>query len=508
METYGARGRSRVGLAVAALVVDPVVLIALFALISPYYSTQLWWFLRSGWALLLPIAIIVVLVAAAFMAESCLFGAAAGVVLVLSVWWWITYSYHQDQVYAASVQVTATPTSEFGVRVPFEVSDAQVSSNLGDTQGDVQPSMYVPEDASFSTLVEQRGWFSGYSTLLRQQISADTGRNSPAKCGFDESRADARIGGWLSGNLGRLINEQRRWVNWDNGDAYGYCAPDGTPIVVVPLMRQVGVFVVTDEAAGVALYNGRTGQLDIRDNAAGIPGPTYPLSLAATQRESTPALGSLTDYFFGRVGWELPDEEDSINSSNISEYVLADPQHRPVYVTPETVRGKATAISAVTVMSGTFTKPGLAPIVVHRLDVPGHPVWLSPTAITQRVRAEFSDVFAVNRNADIFELAPTGPDTWVVTLGSPQNMLYRVTGRGDLTQPTCLFTLSGQQIRCGRVDDVGVATGGGQLSGGAATATPPVQADSDLARLNEQQLVDLNRRVADELARRSTAGGP
>jgi hypothetical protein len=91
-------------------------------------------------------------------------------------------------------------------------------------------------------------------------------------------------------------------------------------------------------------------------------------------------------------------------------------------------------------------------------------------------------------------------------------MLYRATGRGDLSQRPCLIALDGRQLRCGPTGNIGVATGGvpNVPAGTPVPAAPGVPADSDLTGLSPDQLVDLQRRAVEELARRlvvARAGG-
>jgi len=502
------------------------VLTALFVLVAPYYSTQVWWLLRSALFWIIPILIVARLAFAAVAAANSGNSSAAGGLSLLAIGgllgaigWFFAYNYNQDRVYAESIQVTTDPLPALAPRVPFSISAVQVRSNLGEVPGDVADTAYVPAAGSapgeFTTLVERRGYFSGYETLLSQQITEE-GRNTPETCDFSPA-AQRRLGGPLTHNLGRMINSERRFVSWEDSDAYGVCiqAPDGTasPKVVVPLLEQEGALVVTEAPAGVAVYDGRTGDLEIRPDARGLPGPSYPISLAAVQRESTHAMDGFWSYLTRRAGWELAAEADSVNTDNASEFVLAtdvegdvggagaDPA-RILYVTPQTGRGAATAISAFTVADARLSGPGLAPLVVHRLGS-GDPVWLSPTAITDRIRATFGDVFAAQRDAGIYELAPLSGEEWVATIGTPQNMLYRVRGVGDLSEDPCLDALDGSRIRCGAAAGVGSAGPGlavGPSSPGAAVA--PAPAGSDLPALSDEQLLDLARRAQDELARR------
>lgn len=483
-------------------------LTGLLILIAPYYGTQLWWEARAAlfWSVPLYLVIVAAIAGAAALDDGDdAIGVGLWALAVLgvigSIGWWVAHSYQTDRAYAASIVVTDDPLPALKTRTPYNVSAAQVRANLGDIPGDIQDTSYVPDLESFTTAVERRGAFTGYQTLLTQRIGADA-RNTPSRCDFAPT-ADRRLGGIFGHSLERLINTTQRGVNWSYSDAYGFCR-DGIPHIVIPLKQQDGVLLVVERPAGVALYNGASGALTIHATADGIPGPSYPLTLAADQRESSVALGDFWDWVADRVGYELPDETDAINSDNSAEFVLATTGGGQVFATPLTGRGSATAISAVSTLDAHAAAGEWAPLRIHRMQ----PVWLSPTAITDRVRADFGDVFAVNRTADIFELVPTDGDRWTATIGTPQNLLYRVTGVGDLSLPPCLLTLAGDVVRCGSATSSaapGVAIGAGPAGPGVA----PAPASSDLDGLTDEQLVDLiaraNREAADRL--REGSGG-
>ncbi|MEV7225604.1 hypothetical protein AB0M79_01090 [Polymorphospora sp. NPDC051019] len=213
-------------------------------------------------------------------------------------------------------------------------------------------------------------------------------------------------------------------------------------------------------------------------------------------------MGSFADWFLGRVGWRVPD--DHANAGNDSEFTLATvADRRPVYVTPMTGRGSATAISVVSVVPARHSGPGLAPVTVHRLD----PVWVSPGAIVDRIKADYQDI-PNWVNINVYEVVPTGGDGWAATLGTGQNILYRASGSGDLSgeRATCLQRADGSEIRCGSAADRdGRGPGGAYGDAGAPGGGVP---SGDLGGLTDAELADLHRRVADEVACRLAATCP
>lgn len=492
------------GIGCLIVLVAALVLFGLSILIAPYYTTQFWWVIRESlfiWIPLMTVAVLVFITAMAFD-DNPTAGVGAGLLTAAGfigmIMFWCAHGYLEDQTYTPSIQVTTRPVSGLAVRSPFNVAEKQASADLGDTVGDIQTTMYLPDQRRFTTLIDQKGAISGYGTLLTQDIG-DTGRNRHELCGFSPS-ASRRFGGLFSSSLARYINEHERFVNWDDGDIYGYC-DHGHPIVVTPLKQQSGVFVVTERPAGLALYHGDTGELEIVTDPARIariPGPTYPLSLAAYQREATQAMSGFWNYFWDRSGWELPNDLNEINSDNIGEYVLADTTGAPMYVTLLTPRGGNTSVAAISTTPARLNTVGeLSPLTVHRTH------WLSPQAIEQRIRANFGPVFTAQPGATIAELAPVSETDWVATIGLPQNMLYRVKGRGDLSTDLCLYGLDGRQIQCGPMTNIngyGPGAAIGQSQGTPVQGTP---ASSDLHVLSTPQLLDLINRANGELASRA-----
>ncbi|GHB51493.1 hypothetical protein GCM10010347_21620 [Streptomyces cirratus] len=427
--------------------------------------------------------------------------------LGLAVWWLAYGAYLQDRAYMQDVRIVSEPVPELSPRAPYLVGKAQAGPHLGDVTGEISDVTYLPDADRFATLVERRGWLAGYEVGLVQEIPLGGNSRNQERCSFDVERADARIDGWFGHNLGRMISAQKRWVRFEASDAYVTCSGD-TPIVVVPLKRQTGVLVVTERPAGAALYDGRTGKVTITDDTASVPGPSYPLSLASRQREGTAAVGSFTDWWFERSGWDA--SEDGANEGNESEFTLRyrGASGNSAYVTPLTPQGEASSVVAVSTVPTRHQGGGLAPMTVHRLT----PTWSSPKALVELVKAEYRDVCCYNEDR-VFEVVPTGGSTWTATIGSEQNVRYRVEGRGQVAgrEATCLKTADGALIRCGFA-----APGSAEEAelkrreqekqkpkDEGATAPGAV----DLNAYTPEQLAELQKRLSDEVVRRLKNGG-
>ncbi|MFJ9645516.1 hypothetical protein [Streptomyces sp. NPDC101206] len=496
-------------------------LVVLAPLYAPYFSTIMVWELRKAFAWLAPaVAAVAALALLPWLVSlvrrdnrgvpagegvktlGCL-GVIAG--LALGVVWLVYGSYLQDRAYMAGTRIVTEAVPDLAARSPYVVGKAQAAPHLGDVTGEIADITYLPDADRFATLVERRGWLTGYEVGLVQEVPLGGGGRSQQRCTFDVDVADARIGGWFGHNLGRKISAQKRWVRFEASDAYVTCSGDA-PVVVVPLKRQTGLLTVTERPAGVALYDGRTGKLTLTTDTADVPGSSYPKSLAARQRESTAAVGSFADWWFERSGWDA--SEDGANEGNESEFTLRyrDGSGRSAYVTPLTPQGEASSVVAVSMVPTRHRGGGLAPLTVHRLN----PTWSSPKSIVALVKAEYRDVCCYNDD-QVFEVVPTGGATWTATIGSEQNIRYRVEGRGQVggREVSCLKAADGSLIRCAYAAPGSPEEQELTRREDAKPKQPESNAPPDVGDLKgytPEQLAELNRRVNEEVNRRLKGG--
>lgn len=180
-------------------------------------------------------------------------------------------------------------------------------------------------------------------------------------------------------------------------------------------------------------------------------------------------------------------------------------------MTPLTPQGEASSVVAVSTVPTSHQGSGLAPMTVHRLD----PTWSSPQALVALIKAEYRDVCCYNDD-QVFEVVPTGGSTWTATVGSAQNIRYRVEGRGQVggREATCLKAADGTLIKCAyaapgspeeqelrrREEEKKKQEQAGPAPGGAKDP-------GDLTAYTPEQLADLQRRVSDEVVRRLKGGG-
>ncbi|MEU6057480.1 hypothetical protein [Streptomyces sp. NPDC047097] len=507
-----------------------VVLVGLVLWYASYYTTIVVWEVRKLLPWLAVPLVATGLVALPWLTRQLRDGSSSGgsdaaaafgclgvvVGLGVAVGWFVYGDYLQDREYLEGMRVVAEPVPGMAARAPYLAGKAQAAPHLGDVTGEIADTTYLPDSDRFATLVERPGWLTGYEVGLVQEVPLGGKSRTQQRCRFDVDTADARIGGWFTHNLGRKISAERRWARFEADDAYVYCEGE-KPILVVPLKRQTGLLVVTERPAGVALYDGRSGKLTVTDDTASVPGPTYPLSLAARQREATEAVGSFGDWWFERSGWD--ESEDGANEGNEADFTLRrrDDPDRSAYVTPLTPQGEASSVVAVSTVPTRHRGGSLAPLTVHRLD----PTWSSPDALVALIKTEYRDVCCYNGDA-VFEVVPTGGSTWTATLGNAQNIRYRVEGRGQAggREATCLKTAEGALIRCAhavpgspeekelkrRAAEEAKKKEQGQPGTGTGGPGAKPGEIGDLGDYSAEQLAELHRRVSEEVTRRLKKG--
>ena len=482
-------------------------------------------------------------------------------VTVLAVGMWIyqgvVHGYQVRKAILSSVQVTDDTAPTFKERAAFDVANAQAQGNLGDVVGEIVDVTYAPDKDTYGALVERPGFFTGYAAVETQTVRK-TGQATADICKFDTSKATARLGGVFGSNLERQIAHVRSGLIVTASDAYGVCVEGNTPMVVVPLKNHRGWFPAIEVPAGVATYNGLTGEVRVYDDVkvGDLPGPVFPISLAQDLRESTAAtprsnlvapaklggmtvqapvprfsavsragarrggvcptrrapprrastaaMGSFWDYKKSRSGYtDTSRDEKDPNADNRSEFSLATTDGVPAYVSPLTSRRGSTSITAIgVVQGGSVTKGTFNQLVVHKLD----PVRKANSAVADKLRTDYADLPGWSNGLRIFEIAPVSSTEWVASLGREQNVSYRVRIKADGT--SCLENADGTKIRCGGVSDIaGNGPGVAMAPNGTTVAGSPVAvpADGQLSKLSDADLAKLQQQLANEVARRLTA---
>lgn len=347
----------------------------------------------------------------------------------------VLFTYGYDRAYAEKATVVqGTPT--YAERAPFVLAEEIASRDMQNVVGDRDEVNYLPDHGDqgmYTALVDRRGFAQGYSAAL-SMTPAIIGTTPPSShCEFAEDQRLRADGGWPMNNLKRAIRgETGPLLRLNSRDVYGYCDGD-VPMVVWPVTKMTGWLPTIDVPAGVVTYNGHTGEIVHHEQAPeDLPGPSYPLSVAERQRSTTSAMGSLTDRWFNRVGYEdTRGDADDPNGDNATDMVMLDTDGRVRYVTPATPRGASQSIVALMSVDGRAVSGGLSPLVIHQIENPR----VANSTIDGRLRSEHADLPWAS-GMRVFEVAP-GPeaDTWVASIGQRQEVTLRadVAADGQIT---------------------------------------------------------------------------
>ena len=470
--------------------IGTVIVLALLAGITagawfllPNLIHDLWAFFRATWVVVIPALIAGVLAAVLLTRENgfgFLLGGAAVVWLIAGG---IGLNYMQGHKLSESVVVTDKSPNDvsFRERAPFDVAVATSKRTLGDTTGDatgtVKALPSAGDNGEYTTSVIRRGMFKGYEStqVLTPPLFGGSSSKDVRFCEFDPT-AELRFGGaGFNNNLDRAIGLRvPLGTNADKDDAFVVCDGD-TPKLYAPLTKQKGFAVTTRVPAGVAVYNGKTGDLKIEENYSGNL-PVYPASIATAQRESSKDSGSFFDSLFGRAGFEDTGKDgDDPNGENRAEFGLSTADGKKhQYVTPLNSRGSSSSIIALGVGDGSTVKNGeLNTFNVYKYpkDAPRQANSAVAASITGEVLGGYKA-----QGLTVFEIAPAADGKWVASIGKSQSILYRAV-----------------------IDEAGVITLTDETKSDGESAE--VDAGKPLDQMSPEELKRLGERVLDELVK-------
>lgn len=470
--------------------------------VYPAFLNGIWSGFRASWIVIVPVAIMIII---ALVFGSADHGGVAFCTGMLAASWAIfggvSLHYWQLQgVYEASVirSEVAPGELDFRERAPYDVAAATSKRTLGETTGDVTGKVRaIPaagETGQYTTSVVRRGLFQGYESTqtLTPPLYGTAGAEDVTFCEFDP-RAKLRFGGvWPVNNIKTAIYHRTPLGTHANqDDAFAVCA-DGVPYIYAPLTRQEGFTFTKRVPAGVAIYNGQTGDLRIESQYEGEL-PVYPQSITTEQRKSTVASGSLADYWFKRVGWEDTGKDgNDPNGANRAEFGLSDVEgKRQFYVTPLNPRGSSSSIVALGVGEASKMQSGkLNEYTVH--SYPKGKTRQANSAVADSITGGVLQGYQA-AGLTVFEVVPAEGGAWSATIGKKQSILYRATIAVDGT--IMLHDANGDQIG-GKVT---VAEDGDiERESDEAPVTP-----GSIAHLSDAELRSLATQIIDELTQRA-----
>ncbi|GAA3602356.1 hypothetical protein GCM10022223_17670 [Kineosporia mesophila] len=393
-----------------------------------------------------------------------------------------------------SITVTEGAQPAYAWRTPWAVAASAVTSRAGSVVGTFEEdaTTFLPATGGYVTPVRAKGWVKGFDQVV-VQTPGENGENTVKVCNFDAQVPVAR--GWFQYNLRRALSFVGGDLMADPDDVWVYCEGSKARLVV-PVTRYTGFPEQHEVPAGVVVFEGDSAVLDQDVTAGELPGPVYPMSLAAKQREASHAENGFMDRLFRRSGYETVGKAgEGPDAGNESELLLRrTDSSRWDFVTGLTPRGTSTSVTAVSTMAADEVHDGkLNTLTVHSMKDARQ----GNAALANAIIAAFPQLNWNANQLTLKEVAPTSSGTWTasITKTTTVTRLVEIAKDGAM----CLTYTNGDQIDC--VD------AGGNSEDDPSAEEGQASAGEDLKGLSNEELAELQRRVADEFARRLGADG-
>ena len=430
------------------------------------------------------------------------------VTVVVAIVAGIQGGYSRGVTLAASAKVVDGDLATYRWRTPWDVASEAVDQRADVGQGDfaTADTTYLPVLDAYSTPVTGRGFQRGFTKVVIQT----EGSTRTQVCDFD---GDApRPGGAFGSNLRRAVAFVDATLLVNHADVWAYCDGESARLVV-PVTRYAGGFQKSAVPAGVVVFDGPRATYRPNVGPGELPGPVYPMSLAAAQRESLVNTDGFVEKVFSRAGYELSQGEYDTGRStgedgtstaalNNSELLLARADGNGAdFVTPLTPRSNAQRITAIsTIAADRVTAGELNELVVHQL---GEASQRGNVDQVQAIRANFPGL-GWETGIAVAEIVPTDDGTWEASLRNGGVVAKRVRITGE---QMVLLTASGEEIdRTSTTNqdapDAAAGDDAGQVSGNGGNLAP----SPEMVDRSNEELLDLIDQATAELRRRAAAG--
>lgn len=402
--------------------------------------------------------------------------------------------YYRGVQIGKSTVITKKAQPEYLWRTPWTIAALSVTSRAGNIVGDfnIQDTTYLPGTSQYSTPVKARGFNPGFQTVVIQ----DNSNSTASSCVFTSQTPVS--GGAFAKSLSRAISFIDKGLQYNSVDIWTYCDKKVAKMVV-PVIRMSGQPESHPVPGGVVIYDGNDATLLKTVKAGTLPGPVYPMSLAAAQRTSLASTLGLVNKIFSRAGYETTDAlgEGTEYPANVTEFLLAKKAGGWDYVTPLTPRGKSFTITAVSAISADHVTAGvLNTLTVHKLAVSRE----GNKALSDRVRAAFPQL-GWAAGLELIEIIPTSSNTWDATLSNGRAVANRIAV--DAQGSLCLQDVNGKTINCVSINGTAQTP---TDSTGASVIDDTTLNPTSLTSLTNKQLAQLAVKLAAEQLRRATAG--
>jgi hypothetical protein len=316
------------------------------------------------------------------------------------------------------------------------------------------------------------------------------GTGSPTQCTFAGGhRIDRAFAGSRSNSLPNLLAERYPDLRWDIHDVWGYCDGD-EPVVVIPMTRQIYFKNRTvTTAGGVVTVRGDHGDTKLtyvqKATPDQFPGPVFPASLVARQREE--ASWSAGRENKNRNGFGYEPATSQAQANNVSEYLLRSKDtSRLQWVTPLTLRNSSSELFVAYAVSAAdeVTADNLNPMSIYVLaDNDARRVNIDNLEADARNYVSSRDPGFFSSKGVLIEFTPINGDVWRAFGELNGRVVYQLDISASAKVAPQLVSLDAQN-----------------------QTTTPAQGNAtcgkEVAQLTPTELADCAKRFVDELARR------
>lgn len=353
------------------------------------------------------------------------------------------------------------------------------------------------------TYGEREGWTAIRDGRKKQPLYGVAfwpGEGSVETCRFTGEHAMTKA---LHGKLGNSLLDEiaafDKSLFFEERDMWGYC--DGEqPVIVIPVKTwdgygnratwySAGVLKVTGSSSGKAQIK------HIKKIKPGqFPGPVYPVSLAADQREQTQWMAGKWNKWVRDFGYETTDVESQ--AGNTSEFLLKSQSDGHLYwVTPLTARGSdSQLVTAYSLVRADKARYGDFNAMRIHVLANEDPRVVNLDDLEARVRQAISDdnpgFFAAK--GKLVEFLPLDDKSWQVYAELGGRVVYRITVPADSRIRPEVTSLDGIDETPAEGDDSSPSQGEQGASSCAA----------DLSKLSDKDLASCLSDIAGELESR------
>lgn len=267
------------------------------------------------------------------------------------------------------------------------------------------------------------------------------GSGSPQSCLFTGKYSlNYAFGGMWGQNLTDTLAKEYPGLLYDTNDMWGYCKGAGEitsrePVVVIPVTQQESYGRRTTlRSAGVLVLKGSpSGEPQIvhqtTAKAGDFPGPVYPLSLVAKQRELSQWAAGRKNQDSLHFGYEPAN--GTTQEGNSSEFLLRSPNGRLFWVTPLTPNSSQSQLLvaySITPADETsqgalneqriYVLPDNDPRIVNIDDMEAR--------VSEAIRTTNPGFFTGDKPGKITEFLPVNDTTWQAFAELNGRVVYRV----------------------------------------------------------------------------------